>query len=331
MRERRIKPSVFLSHSKKDVEFIKKLADDLRNCQIDPWIDELEIRHGKPWLDEIFESGIPSCHIVIAYITENSIESRMVRQEIDASILQKLANNNISFMPYVSASDLHPRLRIDIQSLQAPVFNLENYQVMLPRVVAQIWGSYLDWAVAQAVQSEKIQRLELELKLHKIEQENNGSIFSSSEHNEFSHIWSKLNRNQSIRIVKTDQRNKLMNSEFLFDVHLPTLYFSIIYKMKTEIDYYEINKEIERAAERLESNLTTLPGEFLQVISSIKFDNEFLSYGFLTRQVIPSTLGFSGNQASQLKLVFTDKFDRFNFWLSQNVQQQDLVVLLRKV
>lgn len=47
MDQRFNKPRVFLSHSKSDVEFIKKIKSDLQNCQIDTWFDEDDIRHGK--------------------------------------------------------------------------------------------------------------------------------------------------------------------------------------------------------------------------------------------------------------------------------------------
>src|SRR5207247_3200204 len=69
------KPRVFLSHSKKDVDFIRKLDFDLRAAQCDPWLDEIELRSGQPWLDQIFSSGIPSCEIVLCYIIANYIDS----------------------------------------------------------------------------------------------------------------------------------------------------------------------------------------------------------------------------------------------------------------
>jgi hypothetical protein len=40
------RPRVFISHSKKDIDFVKKLYDDLRKCMIAPWLDSEEIRAG---------------------------------------------------------------------------------------------------------------------------------------------------------------------------------------------------------------------------------------------------------------------------------------------
>ena len=84
------KPRVFLSHSKKNVEFIEKLAADLQKCQIDPWLDSVEIRHGKSWQDSIFEHGLPSCDAIIVYFTEESIQSNVVKKEIDVGLLSFL-------------------------------------------------------------------------------------------------------------------------------------------------------------------------------------------------------------------------------------------------
>jgi hypothetical protein len=234
MRERRIKPRVFLSHSKKDVDFIRKFENDLCGCQIEPWIDELEIRHGRPWLDEIFEAGMPSCHVVLVYITEHSIESSMVRKEIDAGILHKLADNNIGFMPYVSSEEMRPRLRSDIRSIQTPVFSAENYSTMYPKILSQIWMSYMDLAVSQAIQSEKVQRLELELKIQRLEQENKGSVFSSSEQKEFLYIWDKLNRNHAIHpiIQKKNTDGSPLTEHKNYILNIGALYLTVICKME---------------------------------------------------------------------------------------------------
>ena len=74
MNERLNKPRIFLSHSKKDADLIKRLYDDLRQCQIDPWIDEMDIRPGKPWLDAIFEEGIPMPQGVLPVPVEQPLQ-----------------------------------------------------------------------------------------------------------------------------------------------------------------------------------------------------------------------------------------------------------------
>ena len=69
-------------HSKADEKFIRRLYADLKKCQIEPWLDSEDIRHGKPWLDAIFEEGIPTCDCVIVYFSETSLDSAMVRKRL---------------------------------------------------------------------------------------------------------------------------------------------------------------------------------------------------------------------------------------------------------
>jgi hypothetical protein len=108
------RPRVFLSHSKADIDFIAKLYEDLRACQIEPWYDEFDIRHGQPWIDAVFGGGIPSCDCVLVYLTEHSIESQVVKKEIDAGIIQQLNDRKVGILPYVSNSVLRGKLRADI-------------------------------------------------------------------------------------------------------------------------------------------------------------------------------------------------------------------------
>ena len=189
MRELINKPKVFLSHSKKDEKFIKRVSDDFKKCQIESWIDKFEIRHGKPWMEAIFQNGIPTCNSFLVYLTENSIISPMVKKEIDTSLIQQLDDNKISFLPYVSEDKYRDQLRLDIRALQVPVWSDDNYSEVLPCVVAEIWHSYLERTIDIATSEEKIKRLELELQ---IEKNKDGEIFTSSENKDFSYIKKTL-------------------------------------------------------------------------------------------------------------------------------------------
>ena len=46
------KPHIFLSHSSRDKDIVKKLASDLLACEVDVWLDEWEIEVG----DNIFKT-----------------------------------------------------------------------------------------------------------------------------------------------------------------------------------------------------------------------------------------------------------------------------------
>ena len=159
MKDRIKKPKVFLSHSKKNEEFMLKIRNDFQRCQIESWVDVFDIRHGKPWLDEIFENGIPTCDCFLVYLTEHSISSPMVKKEMDASLIEQLNDNKVSFLPYVSEEQHREKLRADIRALQVPIWNAENYSDILPVVVSEIWRSFFERLIGIATGEEKRKRL----------------------------------------------------------------------------------------------------------------------------------------------------------------------------
>lgn len=193
MRERINKPRVFLSHSRLDVPFIERIETDFRRCQIDSWRDQNEIRDGRPWLESIFEDGIPTCDAILAYFTDNALNSQMVAKEVDSAILRRLHDSNIAFLPYVDVGETRAKLRLDIQTLQTREWNEENYYEILPSVVAEIWRSFLERNIANAVSVEKTRRLELELELQRVN-EKVDTPFSPREEKDFTFVHSRLNR-----------------------------------------------------------------------------------------------------------------------------------------
>ena len=329
------KPRVFLSHSKKDVEFIHRLEADLRGCQCEPWIDEIEIRHGRPWLDEIFASGIPSCEILLCYITENSLESSMVRQEIDARVIERLQNDRVTLLLYVDSAKSRSKLRIDLQRLQTPELNSENYQTMLPKVIAAIWQSYAEHAAAASAQSEKVKRLEAEIRVKELEEISSKNIFTASEAAEFSVIWSRLDRDTPLemKIVKkearqiggmgvigektkstvenTTRKNLIVNVGHLFLAAVTPQKFQPRASAVHEVLRQEILRTINLEATDFEVDFD-LP---------VDFDAELLRYGLVERQPIPpeaSDTRLTSMIRERFRVVFTSKFDRFSFWLDHS-------------
>jgi hypothetical protein len=325
MKESLRKPRVFLSHSKKDIDFVKRLENDLRACQCEIWIDEIEIRHGKPCLDEIFSAGIPSCEIVLCYITPNSAQSPMVRKEIDARLIEKMQDEHVTILPYVSSDEVRIQLRSDLQTLQIPVLNGDTYTQMLPRIVAQVWRSHLDWVVSQAIQSERVRRLELELKVHELQAQHSGKIFSDSEDADFSAIWSWMDKefHLDIEIIKTNEKEKEVLQTVACEVNLRSLYRRSISRQQFTIDLRSINYS-------LKSDIAAIFGMDPKEIEisfelSVDFNKEFLKFGFLSRSPRQNTSdSFAARFLGQkYELVLTEKFDRFNYWLMQTQNIDD--------
>ncbi len=72
--------SAFISYSRKDQRFAKKLARDLKARGIDVWIDQSDIRGGDDWLKEITDA-INERQAFIIILSPNSIKSKYVKRE----------------------------------------------------------------------------------------------------------------------------------------------------------------------------------------------------------------------------------------------------------
>jgi hypothetical protein len=321
MKDRVNKPRLFLSHSKKDTSFIERLCDDLRKCQIDPWLDAYEIRHGQSWLDSIFEDGMPICDAVLVYLSEHSIISPVVRKEIDAAIIQKLRDNQIAFLPYLSDSTLRQQLRVDLQAIHTPEWNDANYIELLPRVVAEVWHSYLERVIIQATQREKIGRLEAELKIQELEKQRAAGGFSASEAQDFEYIWNRFDRFEPVVYVHTKIESKSSSelARYTVDVHigslLPALSNSSNYTYSGRSIGDLLSYEVPKALPPKHAD------EKIYLFSAPEIGDELLMYGFLFRflkNTPPNNTlkTFVTVNSDRYGLMYTDKLERFKYWMA---------------
>lgn len=321
------KPGVFLSHSKADERFIRRLHNDLRKCQIDPWLDSEDIRHGKPWLDAIFEEGIPTCDCIMVYFSEATLNSAMVKKEIDAGILAQLKERHVAFLPYVAAPDIRTRLRPDIQALQAPVWNSRNYGSLLPQVVAEIWRSFLERTVSNEVNAEKVRRLEMELQLERFKNSAQGDIFSESENRDFDYIQKQLDR---FELVTFDEKQRGSANEWAiiathnFYVNIGTMIpflsgsdnsdytDSVVRDMLDKL----LRNHVSRASSHEEKDIR------LSLASTPHVGDELLMYGFVSRESVhpdDKVRVFSRIAVGpDYRFVYSRRIDRFKYWLAVN-------------
>jgi len=134
-----MKPKIFLSHTKKDKDFIYKLANDLRNVQIDVWVDEWEIPLGESIRRKIFEEGIPFCDLFFVYITNNSIDSYWVQKELDSAIIIESERKNSFLALFVENNELRDKLSPDLKSIIIPEFNNNDYLIPFAKLISKAW------------------------------------------------------------------------------------------------------------------------------------------------------------------------------------------------
>lgn len=71
---------VFISYSRKDFPFVKRLAADLKEAGVDVWYDMSNLGVGSRWRAEI-ETAIKTCQFVIVVLSPDSINSEWVERE----------------------------------------------------------------------------------------------------------------------------------------------------------------------------------------------------------------------------------------------------------
>jgi hypothetical protein len=338
MKDRLNKPRVFLSHSKRDIGFVERLAGDLRKCQIEPWLDDYDIRHGQPWLTAIFEEGIPACDAIIAYLTEHSIASPVVSKEIDVGILQKLKDSSIAFLPYVGQASLRSILRPDLQTLQALEWNSANYAELLPRVVAEVWRSFLERTVAAATDKERVARLQAELRLSEMEKISNASVFDSGEAKGFEYIWSRLDRHERVVLSCIERKGNppVETATHEFSVHVGSLLPALSDSSSYDYSKHLVERVLRTAIDSELTSVGNLPEDQRATLSVYPdIGDELLLYGFVERfyrgHESAANNGFMARFAARgpNELRFTNVLERFKYWLVVNGKMPKNIELKR--
>ena len=76
---------IFISYSRRDHEFVTRLASDLNAQVAGVWFDQSTIQLGQKWYDEIME-GIRDCKAFILVLSPDAAESKYVREEVNKAL-----------------------------------------------------------------------------------------------------------------------------------------------------------------------------------------------------------------------------------------------------
>ncbi len=75
----------FFSYSRKDSDFVIKLAADLKKAGVNVWVDQLDILPGSRWDDSI-ETELHNASVVLVVLSETSIRSENVMDEVSFAL-----------------------------------------------------------------------------------------------------------------------------------------------------------------------------------------------------------------------------------------------------
>lgn len=103
---------IFISYSRGDLDFVRKLKESLNYAGIDPWIDFEDIWPVTKWQDEIL-IAVQSCHDFIFVISPSSCQSKYCEWELIEAL-----KHNKRIIP-VKAEEIDPSIvPISLQDIQ---------------------------------------------------------------------------------------------------------------------------------------------------------------------------------------------------------------------
>jgi hypothetical protein len=76
---------IFISYSRRDQEFVTRLASDLDAQVAGVWFDQSDIQLGEKWYDEIME-GIRDCKAFVLVLSPDADKSRYVHEEVNKAL-----------------------------------------------------------------------------------------------------------------------------------------------------------------------------------------------------------------------------------------------------
>ncbi len=94
------KPSIFISYTHRDKEFVRRLARDLRQLGVDVWHDEVTVQLGD-LLKEKIREGIAKADYVAIVLSRKSARSDWVRFELGEALKRRSEGHALSLLPII--------------------------------------------------------------------------------------------------------------------------------------------------------------------------------------------------------------------------------------
>jgi hypothetical protein len=131
-------PKVFISHSSSDKDrFVLEFATRLRKHGVDAWVDCWEMNPGDSLVEKIWNEGLKNSDAVIVVLSESSVHSKWVREELNTAFVKKV-EGQITLIP----------LRLDecempqclISTLWKDIPDTANYDRQFGEIVNAVFG-----------------------------------------------------------------------------------------------------------------------------------------------------------------------------------------------
>ena len=137
-------PSVFISYSSKDFEFVNQIVNLLNSVNINCWIDIWGIQTGAVLSSSLIEA-IRKNDFILCYLTKNSINSKWVALEIQDALGSKKRESILFFIDDNENRKLLKKSAIgsvynDIDNIRIPLLNSKYLYPPLMEFVSKSWS-----------------------------------------------------------------------------------------------------------------------------------------------------------------------------------------------
>jgi hypothetical protein len=130
-------PKAFVSHATKDKDrFVLEFASRLRAQGIDAWVDQWEMAPGDSLVDKIFEEGIKNAHAFIVVLSENSVDRKWVREELNVGLVRKIEGLMKLIPVIIDDCEVPEALR---STVWVKIDDLDSYEEKLQDIVDAIF------------------------------------------------------------------------------------------------------------------------------------------------------------------------------------------------
>ena len=128
------KPSIFISYSRKNVDFVDRLVRSLEGLGFDCWVDRQDLEGGTTWREKISLS-IRRCQAFVLVISPDSMNSPIVAQEVS---LAEFHGRTIIPLMY-EVCELPPGIDLQIHKLHWVNFAVDHYDDAMVQLETALW------------------------------------------------------------------------------------------------------------------------------------------------------------------------------------------------
>jgi hypothetical protein len=128
---------VFISHASEDKErFVLKFAEKLRENGVDAWVDAWEMLPGDSIVDKIFEEGIKNSYAMIIILSNNSVQKKWVREELNSGFINRICGKCKLIPVVLDECDIPEALH---STIWQEIKDLDNYELEFQRILNAIF------------------------------------------------------------------------------------------------------------------------------------------------------------------------------------------------